>query len=460
MHSDTVPMAELVTAWQHARIQLQQHPDSKRLMILSQQLCQYRLRHAPAEQLELTTPAALPDALWRGELLFSLSSWLNWPQTTTQLLLSASYCCGLSELLPEAKALPKLQPYPPLLSARLLQTVAPAALQQLLSGCYATERKIPSWRQPAASLLLTLVARLTTPSPNISFSMQLENRIVRSRCEHELAMIRKIVQWLTQAELSTRVTAETLLSSSAYQQLRHSSNKVLAATLSATPAWREPVLQLATELNRQQQQITDLPLAVNLIGRDLLDSVLIDAELNNQLSLLHHPQHAMLQQLTASFACCLHLLTNGSLTVAKSRALARCLCAPLWFDSSGYRLSLLRQEPLGYTPLPDFSLYQKAAAAALIRKLLQQYHLTDWLAAAEKLLAILQKQPSPPDTATQQLLIAWYSCQALFTAVIPTALPKLLQQHANGAVHDADAMLWLTTVAEQANSHCPLLLTL
>lgn len=460
MQTDTVSIAQLITPWQQARSQLQQQPDSKLLAILSQQLCQQRLRSAAATQSQLTDCSAMPDALWRSELLLSLCRWLSWPSAAVQLLLSASYYSGLSDLLPEAKSQPKLQPYPPLLSAKLLQAVIPPALLQLLGGCYATERKIVYWRQQALSALLTLVTRLNTPAPDNSFSMQLANRITRSRCEHELALLRKMIQWLKQPQLSPRITAATLVNDAAYQQLRHSSNKALTTTLSSTPAWREPVLQLATELNRQQQQITDLPLAVNLIGRDLLDTVLIDAELNNQLSLLHHPQQAMLQQLTTGFACSLHLLTNGALSVAKSRALARCLCAPLWFDSSGYRLSPLRQDRPGYAALPDFGLYQKAAASTLLRKLLQQYQLTDWLAPTQKLLLILQKQPTQCDNAALTLLIAWYSCQAIYTTNIPPPLPELLQQYAATTGYPFTTLPWLKTVAECASSHCPLLLTL
>lgn len=460
MQTDTVSIAELITPWQEARSQLQQHPDSKRLAVLSQQLCQQRLHAALATQSQLTDCSALPDALWRSELLLSVCSWLNWPRGAVQLLLNASYYSGLSDLLPEAKTQPKLQAYPPLLSAKLLQAVMPPTLLQLLRGCYATERKIVYWRQQALSSLLTLVTRLNTPTADNSFSTQLANRITRSRCEHELALLRKIIQWLKQPQLSPRITAATLVNNSAYQQLRHSNNKVLAATLSSTPAWREPVLQLASELNRQQQLISDLPLAVNLIGRDLLDTVLIDAELNNQLSLLHHPQQAMLQQLTTGFACSLHLLTNGAMSVAKSRALARCLCAPLWFDSSGFRLSPLGQDRPGYAALPDFSLYQKAAASALICKLLQQYQLTDWLAPTQKLLLILQKQPTQCDNATLTLLIAWYSCQAIYATNIPPELPELLQRYAADTGNRFDTLPWLTTVAGHASSHCPLLLTL
>lgn len=457
MPTESLAVTTTLTHWQQARSQLQHQADSGQLLQLSRQLSQYRLGQVATEPTALTLNSVLPDALWRSELLLSLSTWLNWPHATVQLLLNASYCCGLSDILSDTQSHPRLQPYPPLLSAKLLRTSAPAALLQVLDGCYATERKIPYWRQSAASLLLTLVMRFSTPNADNSFTTQLGRRIMLSRCEHELALLRTLVLWHRQTALQPPQSAATLFNHSDYQQLRHSSNKQLAACLSTTAAMREPVLKLATELNRQQQPITDVSLAVNLIGRDLLDNVLIDAELSNVLSQLHHPQHAMLQQLTAAFACSLHLQSQDNLTMAKCRALARCLCAPLWFDSSGYRSGLLRP---ANTPLPDFRLYQQAAASALISKLLQQYQLTDWLAAAQQMLSALQQQSAPHDETARMLLIAWHSCQAVFNSDAAPHLTAVLQQQTGNTVNSSDPQLWLTTVAGQANCQCPLLLTL
>ncbi len=460
MQTDASRLSALTTQWQQARNRLSQQPDASLLAALSLQLSQSRLASAPSDSTLLTASTDLAAALWRSELLFSLSSALNWPQSTVQLLVSAGYCCSLCDTLPGAQLQLKLQQYPPLLAAKLLPLSAAQPLSQLLTACYASERKIPYWRQQASSILLTLVMRFTPPTSDNSFTTQLANRIVLSRCEHELAMLRNIMSWLHQAESPARVTAETLFCHSDYQQLRHSSNKVLAVRLSITAAWRDPVLQLASELNRQQQQITDLALAINLIGRDLLDSVLIDAELNEQLSRLHHPQQAMLQQVTACFASCLYLLAGDSVNIAQSRALARCLCAPLWFDSSGYRLGLLRQDLHGDKPLPDFSLFHKAAAGVLISKLLLQYQLTDWQAPGQQFLARLRQPLTHYDNASLTLLIAWYSCQAVFTGVIPPALADLLPQHTANARLNITVQQWLTAVAVHSHSQCPLLLTL
>ncbi len=460
MPDNTPRLSALLTPWQQARARLQQQPDPELLISLSLQLGRSRLSAVNTDSGLLLSCPALPPALWRTELVFSLSYWLNWPLPVVQLLLTASYCCSLSDILPQAQQQPKLQPYPPLLSAKLLQTLAPPALLQLLAACYATERKTAYWRQQPASLLLTLAARLSTPTAELSLSTQLAHRIMHSQCEYELALIRSIMPLLQTAAAPARISADNLCTASAYAQLCLSSNKMLAATLDSSAALREPVLQLASALNRQQQHIKELQLAINLIGREQLDSVLAEAELHGRLTQLHHPQHAMLQQLTNCFAACLQLLAQDQLSLAQSRALACCLCAPLWFDTQGYRYGLLRPNRQALTPLPDFSLYLAAKTGVLLHDLLQHYQLSQWLTPTLNVLAKLQRQPASSDKATVILLIAWYSCQAVFTASAPPLLAKLLALHCAEPATADSTERWLADVAAYANSHCPLLLTL
>lgn len=462
MSTDAALPAELLTSWQQCQTVLKQQPDIKHLLQQSAHLSQQRLLHSPNTVAELMAQTELPVALWRAELIFSFVSWLNWPKPVLQLLLSASYCCGLADNLLNHmnssgdSSLSRLKAYPALLCARLLQKAQTHPIQQLLAGCYSSERKIPYWQQQPISVLLTLFDKLAPQTADNRFDKQLGQRILHCRCEHEMALLRTMLTWWHQSEATNPVNADSLLTNSDYLQLKNSNNKAVAVTLNTSDALRNPVLQLATELNRQQQSIRSVALAINLIGRGQLDHVLTDALLNQQLSQLHHPQHQALQQLTNAFASSLNLLAPNSTGKAKSRALARCILAPLWFDTHGYRLSMLRRQRENSTALAVFNIYKQPAAAILTGKLLQLYQLSQWHQPLQHVLTEAECPVTNDDSDTRLLLVAWFSCQAIFTAKIPAALQTLLQHY---PAHN-NAGQWLQHVASDANCQSPLLLTM
>ena len=448
-------LSTLPGLWQQACAQLQQQTDISQLVSQSVALSRQRCAAPAAEPTLLSTVDAIPAALWRTELLLSLSSLLNWPKSIRTLLVSSSYCCSLSANLPGAKAQPKLAAYPPLYTANVLAAELSPLMLQLLAGCYASARKIPLWRQQACSVLLTLAWQLQPPTAELSLKQQLAERIMQSRCEYELALLRQLLQLMQSSELTPEFNLMLSLQSSQFQRWLDTDNKTLFATLAQSDALSAPVLQLASQLNRQQRDITDVRLAINLIGRDQLSAVLIDAELNALLSQLNHPKQAMLQQLTHCFASCLQLLFADTISLATSRALARCLCAPLWLDSQNYCAAMASSSQL----LRSKS-YLSEASSALIQRLLQHYQLHHWLSAVTQFLQRLDNPSTPANHSALMLQLAWLSCQAVYSGNIAPDVAALLKLRLQPTADTATATSWLTRLATTAQAHCPLLLTL
>ena len=453
-------LSTLPGLWQQACAQLQQQTDISQLVSQSVALSRQRCAAPAAEPTLLSTVDAIPAALWRTELLLSLSSLLNWPKSIRTLLVSSSYCCSLSANLTGAKAQPKLAAYPPLYTANVLAAELSPLMLQLLAGCYASARKIPLWRQQACSVLLTLAWQLQPPTAELSLKQQLAERIIQSRCEYELALLRQLLQLMQSSELTPEFNLMLSLQSSQFQRWLDTDNKTLFAILAQSDALSAPVLQLASQLNRQQRDITDVRLAINLIGRDQLSAVLTDAELNALLSQLNHPKQAMLQQLTHCFASCLQLLFADTISLATSRALARCLCAPLWLDSQHYCFAMVSTTQHGPASLLSNKSYLSAASTALIQRLLQHYQLHDWQSAVTQFLQHLDNPSTPANHSALMLQLAWLSCQAVYSGQVSPDLAALLKLRLQPVADTTTPASWLTTVATTAQAQCPLLLTL
>ena len=453
-------LATLPGLWQHAHAQLQQQTDISHVINQSVALSRQRCAAQAAAPIQLCTVDAIPAEMWRAELLLSLSSLLNWPKSIRALLVSSSYCCSLSINLPGTSAQQKLIAYPPLYTANLLAAELSPLMLQLLSGCYASARKIPLWRQQACSVLLTLAWQLKPPTIAVSLQQQLAERIMQSRCEYELALVRQLLRLIQNSELNPEFNLLLSLQSSQFKRWLDIDNKSLFAILAQSDALSAPVLQLASQLNRQQRDITDVKLAINLIGRDQLSAVLTDAELNALLSQLHHPKQAMLQQLTHCLASCLQLLFTDAISLATSRALARCLCAPLWLDSQHYCFAMVSTSQHGPGSLLSSKSYLSAASAELIQRLLQLYQLHDWQSAVMQFLQRLHDPNTQANQSALMLQLAWLSCQAVYSGQVSPDLATLLTLRLQPVADTTTPASWLTTLATTAQAQCPLLLTL
>ena len=455
MVDNITPLSALPALWQQALAQLQQQTDISLVISQSAALSQQRCAAPAAEPVQLCAVDVIPAELWRTELILSLCSFLNWPKSIRMLLTSSSYCCSLSANLPDTNTQHKFFAYPPLYSAKVLARERSSLMLQVLSGCYASARKIPLWRQQACSVLLTLVWQLQPPTTELSLKQQLAERIMQSRCEYELALLRQLLKLIQSSELPPEFNLLLSLQSSQFKRWLDTDNKTLFVILAKSDALSAPVLQLASQLNRQQREITDVRLAINLIGRDQLGAVLTDAELNALLSQLHHPKQLLLQQLTHCFATCLQLLFADRISLATSRALARCLCAPLWLDSQIYCSAMTSSSQL----LRSKS-YLSSASTALILRLLQHYQLNDWLNAVTQFLQRLTSPNTQVGQSALMLQLAWISCHAVYSGDvapdIATLLNSRLQPEADAATPDS----WLTRLAASAQAQCPLLLTL
>ena len=389
-----------------------------------------------------------------AELTYAFCQQLNWPQPVTSILLKAAYCTELQALvLPDVEH--RLLRYPPLRAARLLKTVAPV-LARLLAGCYATERNQPYWQQSAASALLTLTTRLTKSAEHNNVQLQLNERLLLSNCEHELALLR-LYHVFTVSQITALPARADWLTDPAFATLISTKGKALQALLSQSEALKAPVLRKATELNRQQQKVKSLSHAVNLIGQQQLVPVLAEADLNNKLSQLHHPQHQLHCKLADCVSNSLQLLDTGRLLPAQYRVLAYCLLAPLWFSSNGY-LSAAGGKDMP-TVLADFHSLNQAANRQWQDALLLHYQLPALTAIPDILFP--QK---PSELAKQRIAltvqIAVLSAAAIYNDHHHSLLNKALLLLNAASENSLNADQHLTDVACHSHSFCPLLLSL
>lgn len=421
------------------------------LLALADKLSKYRMTQAALSLKALRHQA--PETA-TAELTYAFCQQLNWPHPVTAILLKAAYCIELQALvLPDVE--PTLLRYPPLRAARLLKTVAPV-LARLLAGCYATERNQPYWQQPAASALLTLTTRLTKSDEHDNLQSQLNERLLLSSCEHELALLRLYHVFTTSQIAALPARADWLIDPT-FATLKSTNGKALQALLNQSEALREPVLRKASELNRQQQKVKSLSHAINLIGEQQLVPVLAEADLNNKLSQLHHPQHQLLCQLADCISNSLQLLDSARLSPAQNRVLAYCLVAPLWFSSNGY-LSAAGGKDMP-TVLADFHSLNQAANRKWQDALLVHYQLSALTAIPDILF------PQKPSELVKQryaltLQIAVLSAAAIYNDHHHSLLNKALSLLNVASDTRLTADQHLADIASRSHSFCPLLLSL
>ena len=242
-----------------------------------------------------------------------------------------------------------------------------------------------------------------------------------------------------------------------FATLKSTNGKALQALLNQSEALREPVLRKASELNRQQQKVKSLSHAINLIGEQQLVPVLAEADLNNKLSQLHHPQHQLLCQLADCISNSLQLLDSARLSPAQNRVLAYCLVAPLWFSSNGY-LSAAGGKDMP-TVLADFHSLNQAANRKWQDALLVHYQLSALTAIPDILF------PQKPSELVKQryaltLQIAVLSAAAIYNDHHHSLLNKALSLLNVASDTRLTADQHLADIASRSHSFCPLLLSL
>jgi hypothetical protein len=460
------------------------------LLKLSRQLA--ATRQALPDTVEETwqNDTALPIALRQTELILLLARHYRWPEKVRQLLLIASNCSALCQLMPLATQWPGLQRYPALMAARLLKAGnSNKVLQALLAGCYPVERQIAPWHQNPLSVLLTQVCLLCSSSgqqPVLPLRQQIGSRIALSQSDYELQLLRQLLALLATeapcdenapqtesvAAAGCEQAAQTvprvadvppLLADSIFDQLINADNRQVALHLSQSAELAAPVLALASRLNRQQQAITDLRLAVNLLGRAQLPYILAEAEIQSWLVQRQHPQQALLLQFTHCMADALQLLLPDQPGEACCRALAICLCAPLWLSEAGYACGLLRRTPTGWQPALDWRNYQlnthADSAAPVLDALLQHYHLTPWQTAVANWLQQPTTQAAT-DNRVLSLQLAWHSSLVLFANQPDTTLAPLISAAQRQKLLKQQSSAWLLELASHSRCYCPLMLNL
>ncbi|MGP9801726.1 hypothetical protein [Rheinheimera sp. NSM] len=447
--------------------QLNSVTDMSSVLTISRQLAAQRLAIADTQAADIDTTdllqqiAALPEAAQPAELLLLFCQLYRWPAKVRQLLLVAGFCSALAKQLPQAAEHAKLQPYPALLAAKLLHKLPQAAaVTTLLNNCYPTERNIAPWQQNPLSLLLTQCEYLCRDTESTQpIRQRIGLRIALSKSEYELQLLQRLLQPPRPGiELSDN---NDLLSQSQFTRLCDADTKQLVLYLGQSAMLAAPVLALATELNRQQQPVTDLRLALNLIGRQQLPYMLAEAELLANLQQLQQPAQALLHQFSFCMAQALRLLPTLQLSLPQSRTLALCLCSELWRNETAYTSGLLKRTTQGWHSAIDNRCYtQDDACAGRLTALLQHYRLQQWIKPAQHWLQSLRGNAVPGDNNTLALLLAWHSSLVLFTPHSTQTLQRMFSLAQRPLLLPADSDTWLQQLLAGSNCYYPLELTL
>ncbi|MDP5141781.1 hypothetical protein ORJ00_03370 [Rheinheimera baltica] len=457
-------------AWQHYLSALERgsatlasNDDTVKLISLSHQLSAQRLALPAASVTLWQQPIPLPSTVLQLELLLLLCQHYRWPDDSIQLVLQAGFCSVLATTMPQVRQWPKLQRYPALAAARLLQGANNStALHRVLAGCYPTERNIAPWQQQPLSLLLTEVEYLTRPNLHPSLLLQhIGQRISQTKSEYEISLLRHILTMFchSQTPLSVNTDRSDLITNSRFRQLYQANTGQLVEYLSQSSELAAPLLALASQLNRQQQQIHDIRLALNLIGSEQVPYVLAESELHSSMAQLHHPKHALLHQFSACLGHTINKLLPGR---ARSRALALCLCAPLWLEPHSYNNSLLQRCTQGVRPALDFSCYNNSSTLSFLLALLDHYHLNEWIEPVRLWLQSLQQNiPTAGDINVLTLQLAWHSNLVLFANLNAQPLIRCLQHAKQKNISDTGSPAnWLMQLATDSQCYFPLALTL
>jgi len=430
------------------------------LFALCQQLTKRRMTLSLTDA-ALWQQTELCPEIQQTELIWQLGRHYNWPAKIRQLLLMAGYCTALCRHLPQAQQFTKLQRYPALLAARLLQTNS--SLQAILSACYPTERNMPLWQQQPLSIVLTVSDYLTQAGSTTQTLLQrIGARIALSKSDYELSILRRLLM-LSQQNAATPPNQDVLsqlYASSAFTQLCDATSRQIEQYLAQSDAMMQPILQLASSLNRQQQPITQIRLALNLLGQERLPHLLAHAELHQALLQCHHPLQALFEQVSACLAQALHLLQPEQLTEAASRALALCMAAPLWLHQASWLTALVQRSGQSSQSALDTSTYLHAATAQIITSLLQHYRLANWKNAVTDWLQCLNTGAAAHSRPALTLQLAWHGTVALFGTTGDTLPATLMAQATQQRLLSDNCQDWLSLLANRSQSQYPLLLTL
>ena len=246
-----------------------------------------------------------------------------------------------------------------------------------------------------------------------------------------------------------------LLTHSRFHQLLHSDVRQQTQHLQQAPALSQPILQLASKLNRQQQKVTELRLALNLLGRDRLPGILAEAELNFVLTLYSHPLQSIFQQFISNFATALQLLQPTFVADTCCRALAMCIFAPLWQHPQ-----LWFYPPSNISAICNQLFDTISSNCDTSFALLQHYQLDESFSALEQWFtnAASPGQLSPKRTAALQL--AFHSSVFLLSGTKqPQASTAFTTAQQLGMLKSSEHD-WLLQLAASSHCYCPLELTL
>lgn len=438
--------------------------DINALLKICQQLTAQRLT-LPDNNIDiLAYYAELPPAVRQTELLLLFSHFYGWSDKVKSLMMLACFCSALAQTTPLAPQWPKLQRYPALLAARMLQgSGISVTVQSILAGAYPTERHIPAWQQNALSLILTQTEYLTVlpaGAEAISPAQQIGYRIAVTQSDYELKLLQCLLQELCQPMADRDSQTHLLLHQPQFATLSDSDNRQLEAYLRQEPEMAEAVLALASASNRQQQTITDVRLALSLLGQAQIPALLAQAELQSRLLQLNHPLTALYKQFSLVLAQALRLLLPNHFTAPSSQTLAQCLTAPLWLNDNSLTSGLVKRAVNGWQSALDIRCYHSAASSHLLNELLPRYQLTDWQLPAQRWLQNLQQDALPADNLTLILQLAWHSSLILMAPYSESSLLPLLSLAQRQRLITTDSTQWLTQLATQSHCYYPLQLTL
>jgi hypothetical protein len=474
-----------LTPWQHYTQLYQQQlarlkadNSTTQLYQLSRQLMTARLALDEQPTAVLQHKPSLTPALARIEILYCCWQAYQWPHPIISLLLDASFCSSLHAdfIAYSSNALPKL---PALACAKVNQQNLPSNILTILSYCYATERRLASTRQQPLSALITLTEQLiaaqstapSSPSLLANLRQQIGMRIMMSRCELEMSLLAVIANKISlpPAMPAAPTPAVALLANQSLAiQLPVEDYSQLERYLQQQPVMATYVMQRASQLNRQQQDITQVKLAISLLGSNALPTILATGELLQQLVKLKVPNHALLQQFTQCFAAALSLLFNAELTTDKAQLLAYCLCAPLWLSPDNFLCSLVKNSPdPGRLNLPLVALISTGDYLPQLTGLLTRYQLSAWHNSASEFIHYLTRQATQLTLPSLTLLTAWQAALVTLTntnqteasfAPLQQLLVRLQQLAAANFSYQAAELCQL--ISNKTACYCPIQLNL
>ena len=438
--------------------QLSTKPDIPLLLQYSAKLSSKRLA-LPTPALRYWQQNALPHTVQQVELLLLWSQQQQWPKAQIQLLLQATFCCLLLPALPQSTQWPALKPYPALIAARLIKNHDTKALYNLLAACYPLQRKVQPWRQAPAALMFSLSAALTNNTPESNLFAQIGKQIAFSKSDAELCLLQQLLTIFCRPQQSCqrRLYRENLLHESHFLPLIDADSRQIISYLSQSTQLSTPVLQQATELNRQRQPIHDVKLALNLLGRQRWPLIIASAELKHALAALQHPQHWLLLQIQHTLTQALQMLLPEN---TETEVLACCVTAPLWLTDTSYQTGLLYPTGAGLQPALNTRSYSDGSALAQILPLLEHYQLNNWCPAVQQWLYCLSHNTTASAGSAIYLQLAWYSCLAIFALSTVKGMAPLLQKLPAATQATINSDDWLAEVAAQANCQFPLQLYL